>query len=91
MYFTIATITTVGFGDITGYTQNERLMCILLMLIGVFAFSFSTSQLSSMLSSIDARNASLNEKMDTLNKIRRDYTIGFEFFRRLRMAIKYDY
>lgn len=61
------------------------------MLIGVFAFSFSTSQLSSMLSSIDARNASLNEKMDTLNKIRRDYTIGFEFFRRLRMAIKYDY
>lgn len=39
------------------------------MIIGVFAFSFSISSLSSMLSSLDTRNAHLNEKLATLNKI----------------------
>jgi len=66
-------------------------MCIILMIIGVFTFSFSISSLSSMLSSIDSRNAILNEKLQTLNKIKKDYNIGFEFYRRLKMALKYDY
>lgn len=39
------------------------------MIIGVFSFSFSISSLSSMLSSIDTRDANLNEKLSTLNKI----------------------
>jgi len=91
MYFTLTTITTVGFGDITGFTTPERIMCIILMIIGVFSFSFSISSLSSMLSSMDSRNANLNEKLSTLNKIKKDYRIGFEFYRRLKMALKYDY
>lgn len=66
-------------------------MCIILMLIGVFSFSFSISSLSSMLSSIDTRNAALNEKLTILNKIRRQYRISFDFYRRLKMALKYDY
>ena len=66
-------------------------MCIVLMIIGVFAFSFSISSLSSMLSSMDTRNAHLNEKLTTLNKIQRRYRIGFEFYRRLKQALKYDY
>eukprot|EP00347_Sterkiella_histriomuscorum_P024049 403332479 len=91
MYFTLTTITTVGFGDIVGVSIEERVMCIVLMIIGVFSFSFSISSLSSMLSSIDTRNANLNEKLSTLNKIQKQYQIGFEFYRRLKQALKYDY
>lgn len=46
-------------------------MCIILMCIGVFAFSFSIGSLSSVLSTLDTRKAYLKEKMVTLNKIRR--------------------
>ena len=49
-YFVVTTITTVGFGDISGFNTYERLFCCFLMLIGVLAFSYSTSSLSLTLS-----------------------------------------
>ncbi len=91
MYFTLATITTVGFGDINAFTMSEKIMAVFLMLLGVFSFSFSISSLSTMLSSLDTRNALYNEKLSTLNKIKREYKIGYDFYRRLKMALKYDY
>ena len=48
-YYTISTITTVGYGDISGKNTLERGMCIIIMLIGVMAFSFATGSLSSIL------------------------------------------
>lgn len=46
MYFVLTTFTTVGFGDINGYILAERLYCLILMLVGAVAFSFSVSSLS---------------------------------------------
>ena len=89
VYFVLTTVTTVGFGDISGNTVNERIMCIILMCIGVFAFSFSIGSLSSVLSTLDTRKARLKEKMSSLNKIRRQYKLSQELFRKLKMAIKY--
>ena len=35
LYFSITTITTVGYGDIAGFSTNERIFCIMLMIGGV--------------------------------------------------------
>jgi hypothetical protein len=67
MYFVLTTFTTVGFGDINGVTNPERLFCLVLMIFGAISFSFSVSSLSSMLSSMDNRNANLREKLGQLN------------------------
>ena len=48
-YYTISTITTVGYGDISGQNTLERGMCIIIMMIGVISFSFATGSLSSIL------------------------------------------
>jgi hypothetical protein len=48
-YFIVTTIMTVGYGDITAYSMTERLLCIMLMLIGVVAFSFATGAISSII------------------------------------------
>jgi hypothetical protein len=48
-YFTVTTIMTVGYGDITAISLMERLLCILLMLIGVVAFSYATGSISSII------------------------------------------
>ena len=48
-YFTITTITTVGYGDINIDTVVEKIMCIFLMLTGVLAFSFASGSLASIL------------------------------------------
>ena len=75
MYFVLNTFTTVGFGDINGVTIPERLFCLVLMIFGAISFSFSVSSLSSMLSSMDNRNANLREKLGQLNQIKRQYKL----------------
>lgn len=68
-YFTVTTIVTVGYGDITAVSNGEKIVCIFLMLIGVIAFSFGTGALSSIIASYDTSQAKLKEKMSTLNDI----------------------
>jgi len=66
-YFTITTITTVGFGDISGYTIAEKILCIVIMIFGVISFSFATGSLSSLISNLDTSEAKLKQKISTLN------------------------
>lgn len=58
-YYTVSTITTVGYGDISGKNTLERVIGIIIMIIGVMAFSFATGSLSSILQNYDQANAKL--------------------------------
>ena len=48
-YFTITTIVTVGYGDITAVSMIEKIVSIFLMITGVVAFSFATGILASII------------------------------------------
>jgi VIT1/CCC1 family predicted Fe2+/Mn2+ transporter len=48
LYWTITTITTVGYGDISGNNQLERIFCMFVMIIGVAAFTFANGSLASI-------------------------------------------
>lgn len=56
-YFTVTTLVTVGYGDITPYSLEEKVLCILLMLVGVISFSFTTGALASIITSYDSKEA----------------------------------
>ena len=62
-YFTVTTLVTVGYGDITPYSVEEKALCIFLMLIGIVSFSFTTGTLASIITSIDSQEAHLKEKI----------------------------
>ena len=49
-YFTTTTVTTVGYGDISGENVVERGVSIIIMVLGVIAFSFATGSISSIMS-----------------------------------------
>lgn len=53
IYFSVTTITTVGYGDITGSNTLERGISVIVMLIGVISFSFATGALSSIMQNYD--------------------------------------
>lgn len=53
VYFTLTTVSTVGYGDILPNTVWERVYCIVLMLVGVSAFTFVSGALSSIISNYD--------------------------------------
>lgn len=61
-YFTVTTITTVGYGDISGTNTTERVICIFLMIIGVLFFSFSSGSLTQIISNYEKVNLKLLEK-----------------------------
>jgi hypothetical protein len=56
-YYTLTTVTTVGYGDISATTSEERVLGIISMVIGVITFSYATGSLSSILASVDNSSA----------------------------------
>lgn len=48
-YFTVTTITTVGYGDISASSNGEKYFCILIMIIGVVSFSVLSGSLANIL------------------------------------------
>ena len=90
-YFTVTTLVTVGYGDITAQNSGERFMAVFLMLIGVVTFSFATGTLSSIITSYDSNEAQVKEKIATLNSIMDEYDLNIELFSRLVRNIKYDH
>ena len=48
-YFVVVTLTTVGYGDVTPQTYNEKVLALILIIIGIFVFSIVTAALSSFL------------------------------------------
>ena len=69
LYFTITTITTVGYGDISATNSTERVFCILIMLMGVIGFSFATGVLSSIIQNYDALDSKYKVQVETLIKL----------------------
>ena len=52
-YWTITTITTVGYGDITGKNILEYIFSSICMVIGVISFSYANGSLASIISNYD--------------------------------------
>lgn len=76
-YFVIVTLTTVGYGDVTPKTFNEKVITILLIIAGIFIFSTITAAISSFLTErlikkgddemeADIENT-INEKFEEMN------------------------
>ena len=62
-------MTTVGYGDMSGNTDNEHLFCMALMIIGVVVFTYVSGSLSSILGSLDDEDAELQAEVTFLNGI----------------------
>lgn len=100
-YFVIVTLTTVGYGDITPQTYNERVMTIFLVLIGIIFFSTITASVSSFLTDrmlegdedeIDEVKRSVDEKSERilgeLEDVRKENRELKEEIRELKELIK---
>ena len=65
-YFVIVTLTTVGYGDITPKTYNEKIITLILIFIGIFIFSTITATISSFFTEriLKKEDENLLEKID---------------------------
>lgn len=67
-YFVIVTLTTVGYGDITPVTFNEKVISLILIVAGIFIFSTITAGISSYFTDRLLNNDEnmLDEKLDKI-------------------------
>lgn len=89
-YFTVTTITTVGFGDISPTTNIEMIFGVIVMISGVVAFSYATGALSSLLSNMDHNTAIMKQRIEVLDSIRDTYSIGPALYEELRQSVVYE-
>ena len=66
LYWAIATILTVGYGDISAGNFLERCFSIGWMMIGVAFYTLTIGIITSVLDQIDTRESDLNEKLEII-------------------------
>lgn len=89
-YYTITTITTVGYGDISPGTNAEKIFGVVIMCIGVVGFSFATGSLSSLMNTLDNQEVKFNEKITILDKIKADYNIGNKLYEEIAQSLRFE-
>jgi hypothetical protein len=88
LYFSVTTMTTVGYGDMSGNTENEHIFCMLLMVIGVIVFTYVSGALSSILGSMDDNDAELQAQVTFLNDIQSSYNLTNSLYNEIRKALE---
>lgn len=68
----------------------EKIFCILIMIIGVIAFSFASGSLASILQHYDNSNAKHKEQLSILNKLFKDYKLPLSLYSSLKQSLNFQ-
>lgn len=90
-YFIITTFSTVGYGDISANNTYETIFCIVTMIVGVTAFATGTSTLTNLLQTYDTENKQMEDKIDILNRIYKEYYLPLSLYENVKKSIKFQY
>eukprot|EP01062_Namystynia_karyoxenos_P057203 TRINITY_DN48147_c0_g1_i1.p1 TRINITY_DN48147_c0_g1~~TRINITY_DN48147_c0_g1_i1.p1 ORF type:complete len:1235 (+),score=256.04 TRINITY_DN48147_c0_g1_i1:57-3707(+) len=75
LYFTVTTMTTVGFGDISAARVNSRAFAIVAMVIGVSVYAYVMANVATFLRNEDMFARQVTEKKRSLASIMNHYRI----------------
>jgi hypothetical protein len=81
-------LTTVGYGEISIYTINERIIALIWMIFGVGFYSFTIGNLASIINGIDKKAAHLNEKITMLSEFVRRNNLPSEIEAKIKRFIE---
>ena len=62
----MSTVLTVGFGDVTPQTIQERAFATVSMFIGALFFGYIIASMSNLVSTLDVNKRAVGEKMDAV-------------------------
>lgn len=65
-YWTISTMLSIGYGDISGTNKSERIYCIATQLVGAVLFGAVIAQVTRLIESRNPQARAFKEKMDEL-------------------------
>lgn len=80
IYWTVTTLTTIGYGDIVPITNSQTIYTILIMLTGVGVYGYVIGNIANLMSNLDIVHSSHAKRMEKVN--------AFIKYRRLPKKLK---
>jgi hypothetical protein len=90
IYWTLTTVTTVGYGDVSAFTTAEKVYNLFIMSFGVIMYSFAIGSLTTIVTNLDAKTAEVNQKLQILSSLRSEFRIDDKIYEKVRKVIKFD-
>jgi len=91
LYWTVATMTGVGYGDIYAVNDGERIFSIIAQVIGAAVFGFLIGHISTLLEKLDVRAAALKNKMGVLREYMNERRLSKDLQTRVRKLYEYQF
>jgi 4-hydroxybenzoate polyprenyltransferase len=71
-YFAVVTITTVGYGDITGVSMREKIFIIFMQFVCCGNYGYALNQIGCLIQDYSRKRKEFRKKMQVLNKYLKD-------------------
>ena len=88
MYFIITTISTVGYGDFLPTNDAERVLCMLIMVLGVFCYSYAIGAISSIMTRSRSKAKHLQRQLGLLSRVSSEFKLKQPLQDKLRHTLE---
>jgi hypothetical protein len=89
LYWTITTMTTVGYGDITPVRTTEYVLNMFVMLLGVSMYAFIIGRIASLFSNLDSTKVSYWNRVEAVTQYLHNRNVPRELNSRVRHYYEY--
>ncbi|KAK3281049.1 hypothetical protein CYMTET_11144 [Cymbomonas tetramitiformis] len=90
VYWAVATISTLGYGDVFPVTDLERVYVTIATLIGVTVYSYGVGSICAKVAALDGHDTAFFSQMDALNLFIAEKELSNEIAKRLRAFFRYQ-
>jgi len=84
LYWAVATLSTLGYGDVVPTTDGERIFCIICTMLGASVYAYMVGAVCGIISAMDAKSTEYYQSMDNLNSFMEDRRFPQDLRERLR-------
>ncbi|KAL4456602.1 hypothetical protein ABPG74_000709 [Tetrahymena malaccensis] len=91
IYFMIITMTTTGYGDISPFTQYERVFILIIALVSQNVVGYSISTISDIVKTQSAKKKEFKQFMKEINKDMNNRNINIQLQHKIRKYVEYLY
>lgn len=89
LYWAFTTMTTVGYGDITPYTINEKVFAMITMLLACGIFAYTVGSIGSLVSKQNSGENAYREQVVAVNRYMRKKNLPYDLQFRVRKYLEY--
>ena len=90
LYWTLTTVTTVGYGNVYAWNSIEKIYSVFVICLGIVIYSYWIGTLSGIIANLKKKRDELNEKLDYLEDIYRNYDIDKSTYIKIKKTILFN-